>query len=75
MVTACTATAIKQYFDMKGSNSAKYLNIAIPANIRFQHYPTWDQVKFENKFAPFPMTVPLEKDLNKSMIEVHKVTK
>jgi hypothetical protein len=32
-------------------------------------------VKFENKFAPFPMTVPLESDIEKSMLEVNKVTK
>ena len=74
MVTACAGTALKQYFEIKGTKDVKSLNIAIPANIRFAHYPTWEAVKFENKFAPFPMTIPLEKDLTKSMVEVHKVT-
>jgi hypothetical protein len=52
----------------------KKLNIAIPANIRFAHYPSWEKVKFENKFAPFPMTIPLESDIDQSLVEVHKVT-
>jgi hypothetical protein len=71
MVTACAATALKQYFDNKGDKKVKNINIAIPANIRFAHYPTWEKVKFENKFAPFPMTVPLEPDLSNSMTKVH----
>ena len=75
MVTACAGTALKKYFDKKGCSDVKKLNIAIPANIRFAHYPTWEKVKFENKFAPFPMTVPLESDIEKSMLEVNKVTK
>jgi hypothetical protein len=74
MVTACAGTALKQYFEMKGFKDSKSINIAIPANIRFAHYPTWEAVKFENKFAPFPMTVPLERDLALSMAKVHKVT-
>jgi hypothetical protein len=74
MVTACAATALCQYFEKKGRTDIKTLNIAIPANIRFAHYPTWESVKFENKFAPFPMTIPLERDLSTSMTKVHKVT-
>jgi hypothetical protein len=74
MVTACAGTALKQYFVKKGCKDVTSVNIAIPANIRFAHYPTWEAVKFENKFAPFPMTVPLELDLAESMVKVHKVT-
>lgn len=74
MVTACAGTALKQYFEKKGFNDAKSINIAIPANIRFAHYPTWEAVKFENMFAPCPMTIPLESDLGLSMTKVHKVT-
>ena len=74
MVTACAGTALKQYFEKKGCKDVKSVNIAIPANIRFAHYPTWEAVKFENKFAPFPMTVPLELDLADSLVKVHNVT-
>lgn len=63
LVTACTASALNQYFESKGAKDIKTLNFAIPANIRFAHYPTWDKVKFENKFAPFSLTIPLNSDL------------
>ena len=63
MVTASLATAVKKYFEIKGCTFIRKINIAIPANIRFAHYPTWDKVKFENKFAPVPLTIPLEDDL------------
>jgi hypothetical protein len=42
IVTACTASAVSQYFEMKGAKGIKKLNIAIPANIRFEHYPSWE---------------------------------
>ena len=74
LVTACLGTAVKEYIDNHGGNDIKKLNIAIPANIRFSHYPTWEDVKFENKFAPVPLTIPLERDLIKSMKDVSQVT-
>ena len=54
---------MSQYFEMKGATGIKKINIAIPANIRFAHYPTWEKVKFENKFAPLPLTIPLESNI------------
>ena len=74
IVTACVGSAISQYFESKGRTDIKKLNIAIPANIRFAHYPSWEKVKFENKFAPYPMTIPLESNIDQSLVEVHKVT-
>lgn len=50
------------------------INICIPANIRFAHYPTWEKVKFENKFAPVSLTIPINKDLNQALKEVPRVT-
>ena len=35
LVTACLASTIKQYFELKGDKSTKSINITIPANIRF----------------------------------------
>ena len=63
MITACLGSAVKEYFEINGDSKSSSINIAIPANIRFAHYPTWESVKFENKFAPVPMTIPLIKDL------------
>lgn len=67
------ATGVKQYFDLKGEKAEK-INIAIPANIRFQHYETWEKVKFENKFAAVALVIPLHKDIDTSLKEVGKVT-
>ena len=52
---------------MKGDLKTDKINIVIPANIRFAHYGTWEKVKFENKFAPVPLTIPLEKNVEKSL--------
>jgi WS/DGAT C-terminal domain len=65
---------VKQYFEEKGDTKTNKMNIAIPATIRFSHYGTWEKVKFENKFAPMPMTIPLVRDLSQSLVETHKVT-
>lgn len=50
------------------------MNIVIPANIRFAHYGTWEKVKFENKFAPVTLLIPLENNIEKSLEKVPKVT-
>lgn len=34
--------------------------MVIPAAVRWQFYPTFESVKLENKFAAFPIKIPLE---------------
>lgn len=74
MVTASLGSAIKQYFEEKGDTKTSEINIAIPATIRFAHYGSWEKVKFENKFAPLPMRIPLIKDPSECLKETYKVT-
>ena len=75
LVTACLATGIKQYFESKGDkHNTKKINIGIPGNIRFGPYESWKDVKFENKFAPMPIVVPLENDIKKSLEVVPRYT-
>jgi hypothetical protein len=66
-ITSCMATGVKQYFELKGDKKTNKLNIVLPANIRFQHYGSWEKVKFENKFAPVPLVIPIDSDNKKSM--------
>jgi len=33
--------------------------MVIPANIRFGHYQSREEVKLENKFAAIPLKIPL----------------
>jgi hypothetical protein len=74
LVTASLATAVKEYFEMKGDTKTDKINIVIPANIRFKHYETVEQIRIENKFAPISLTIPLEKTMEKSLEKVPKVT-
>ncbi|CDW90218.1 diacylglycerol o-acyltransferase [Stylonychia lemnae] len=74
LVTACMATAMKQYLIMNGDKTTDKINIVIPANIRFGHYKTIKELKFENKFAPVPLVIPLDSDITKSIPKVIKVT-
>lgn len=73
-MTSCLATAVKQYFELKGDSKTDRINIAIPANIRFAHYGSWEKVKFENKFAPCPLVIPLDNDIKKSLQKIPKAT-
>lgn len=74
LVTAALATSLKQYFELKGDTKTDSVNIVIPANIRFQHYESFEKMKFENKFAPVPLTIPLDNEMTKSIPKVTKVT-
>ncbi len=53
---------------------SKDIQIAMPANIRFQLYPNRESVKLENKFSAMSMTVPLTDSMENSYDEIKKVT-
>ena len=74
-ITSCLATGVKQYFEMHGDKDRDHLNIVIPANLRFAHYGSWEKVKFENKFAPVPLQIPLNNSIDESFKAVPKVTR
>lgn len=59
---------------MKGDTKTTSVNIVIPANIRFKHYETIDELKLENKFAPIPVVIPLENTMEKALKVIPKVT-
>lgn len=37
--------------------------MCIPANIRYRHYETLEELKLENKFAPVALQIPLRSDI------------
>ena len=49
--------------------------MVIPANIRFKHYETFEEVKFENKFTVVPLTIPLHGEIEVALNEIPKITK
>ena len=69
LLTSCLATAIKQYFEKTGNNNKNVdtLNMAIPGNIRFGPYESWQHCRFENKFNPIPCIIPLDSDIKQSL--------
>lgn len=40
--------------------------MVIPVNIRYNFYPTKEDVKMENKFCALPVILPLEKTMEKA---------
>lgn len=59
LLTSCLSVAVKQYFLSKGDTKSDVINIIMPANIRFKHYETVEELKLENKFAGINLNVPL----------------
>lgn len=64
MICAFT-TALGTVFKKNGE-SIERIKMAIPANIRFAFYPSRFKVKMENKFAAFPLSVPICESMDKS---------
>ena len=58
IVTCAITTALRKLFDKNGDTN-KDIQLVIPANIRFEFYPSRDKVKLENKFSAIPLRVPL----------------
>ena len=63
LMTSCLGSTVKQYIELKGDTTTKYINIGIPANIRFEHYESPEKVKLENKIAALPLCLPLKNDI------------
>lgn len=69
------SNALATYFKRQGDEKTKNVSIMVPANIRWSMYKTFEAVKLENKFAPIPMTIPLETEPDKTIPKIKKVTK
>ncbi|CDW71676.1 ws dgat mgat [Stylonychia lemnae] len=74
LVTSCLSTAIKEYFRLQGDTKSNFVNLVIPANIRFKHYQSIEDIKLENKFAVVPLRIPLFDDIKTSLREIPKAT-
>lgn len=73
IVTCSITTAMKKVFKEKG-DPQEYLNMIIPANIRFKFYMKREEVKLENKFSAMPLRVPLTDDMENSYSKIRAVT-
>ena len=59
MLIGALSTAISRLFKEKGDEKSKRIRIAMPCNIRWKYYNTYDEVELENKFAPMPLKIDL----------------
>jgi len=68
LLTSCLSVSLKRYFKVMGDTETKDVDIAIPANIRFEHYKTIDQIKIENKVAFVDCNIPLANSIKESLV-------
>jgi NRPS condensation-like uncharacterized protein len=75
LMTVSLSIAIKRYFVSKGDSKTNRINIALPVNIRWEPYSTFNSVYLENKFAPMPIDLPLLEDIDTAIPAILRVTK
>ena len=74
IATTAVSKALKTFFKDQGED-IKSINIAIPANIRFEFYDKREKVKLENKFSAVPLEIPLVDDMQNSYPKIQNITK
>ena len=74
-MTTALSMAVKRYFEAKGDSKTDKINIAVPVNIRWEPYTTFDSVKMENKFAPMVLQLPLNSDAKTAIPQIAKLCK
>ena len=66
MISALSLATARLFKD-RGDEKNKRIRIAVPCNIRWKYYNTYEEVKLENKFAPMPVKVPLETEIENAL--------
>ena len=83
ILMSATSAAFKSYFRLRGDklgsvpdhHKDSMMNALMPANIRFEMYPTREAVRMENCFAALPMRIPLVSTMKEAYKPISKVTK
>lgn len=73
LFTAAISVGVKKYMITR-NDPAENLQIVIPGTVRWEFYPTFESVVLENKFAAFPVKIPLEEEPEKAIHKVKKAT-
>lgn len=74
LLSSSLAVAMKNLFEERGDKDTDTIQLAMPVNIRWGPYATYDDVKLENKFSPMPVKLPLCSDPEESLKKVKPVT-
>ena len=75
MMTGALSVAMARLFKEKGDEKNKRFRIAMPCNIRWKQYNTYDEVRLENKFAPMPLKVDLVEDHKEALSRAKRVSR
>ena len=81
IILSAISTTIQEYFKLSGDklgskpDGKAFINILIPANIRYGMYPTAEEVKLENMFAALPLQIPLFSNMKNSYKQIVNMTK
>ena len=75
MMTGALSVAMARLFKKHGDEKNKRFRIAMPCNIRWKQYNTYDEVRMENKFAPMPLKVDLVEDHREALTRAKRVSR
>jgi hypothetical protein len=53
---------------MMGDHTTNMIKIVVPVNIRYHLYQKLEDVRLENKFGPFIISLPLCNDMDQALI-------
>ena len=62
LMISCLQVTVARFFKEHGDEKNKRFRIAMPCNIRWKQYETFEEVKMENRFAPMPLKVAITSD-------------
>ena len=74
LVTSSISVSLHRLLKENGDSSSN-VQVVIPANVRFEFYPTREDVKLENKFAGIPIKLPLFNSMKEGYKSISKLMK
>ena len=74
IISCAITTSLGTLFKEKGDKNTD-IQLMIPANIRFQFYPSRNDIKLENKFSSIPVILPLTDSMQSAYSQVAPIMK
>ena len=75
VMVAALSIAMARLFKDRGDDKSNRMRIAMPCNIRWKYYQTFEEVELENKFAPMPLKIDLESDVHSALEKTKRVSR
>mmetsp|Transcript_842 Transcript_842/g.1275 ORF Transcript_842/g.1275 Transcript_842/m.1275 type:complete len:290 (-) Transcript_842:110-979(-) len=75
VMISALSMATARLFKERGDEKNQRMRIAVPCNIRWKYYKTYDEVELENKFAPMPIKIPLKTNVEEALTSSSRVSR